>query len=151
MNTISTIDSKSDNAALAQKTLYSVLFSIAFAHLINDLMQSVIPAAYPILKENFSLNFTQIVNYFRIPANGLFIATVIGFYTDKTEALFLSNRYGVHHFWIDFIIDSNSVWMILVQFHLWVLVHRYFIQKRHASLFRFWRKRFGPIHLFSWR
>jgi FSR family fosmidomycin resistance protein-like MFS transporter len=59
MNTISTIDSKSDNAALAQKTLYSVLFSIAFAHLINDLMQSVIPA-YPILKENFSLNFTQI-------------------------------------------------------------------------------------------
>jgi FSR family fosmidomycin resistance protein-like MFS transporter len=60
MNTISTIDSKSDNAALAQKTLYSVLFSIAFAHLINDLMQSVIPAAYPILKENFSLNFTQI-------------------------------------------------------------------------------------------
>jgi FSR family fosmidomycin resistance protein-like MFS transporter len=56
MNTISTIDSKSDNAALAQ-TLYSVLFSIAFAHLINDLMQSVIPAAYPILKENFSLNF----------------------------------------------------------------------------------------------
>jgi hypothetical protein len=52
MNTISTIDSKSDNAALAQKTLYSVLFSIAFAHLINDLMQSVIPAAYPILKEN---------------------------------------------------------------------------------------------------
>jgi hypothetical protein len=43
MNTISTIDSKSDNAALAQKTLYSVLFSIAFAHLINDLMQSVIP------------------------------------------------------------------------------------------------------------
>jgi hypothetical protein len=33
----------------------------------------------------------------------------IGFYTDKTEALFLSNRYGVHHFWIGFIIDSNSV------------------------------------------
>jgi FSR family fosmidomycin resistance protein-like MFS transporter len=58
MNTISTIDSKSDNAALAQKTLYSVLFSIAFAHLINDLMQSVIPAAYRFL--TFSLNFTQI-------------------------------------------------------------------------------------------
>jgi FSR family fosmidomycin resistance protein-like MFS transporter len=58
MNTISTIDSKSDNAALAQNSLFG--FSIAFAHLINDLMQSVIPAAYPILKENFSLNFTQI-------------------------------------------------------------------------------------------
>jgi hypothetical protein len=54
------------------------------------------------------LNFTQIVNYFRIPANGLFIATVIGFYTDKTEALFLAIG-SVHHFWIGFIIDSNSV------------------------------------------
>jgi FSR family fosmidomycin resistance protein-like MFS transporter len=31
--------------------------------------------------------------------------------------------------------------MILVQFHLWVLVHRYFIQKRHVAFFRFWRKR----------
>jgi FSR family fosmidomycin resistance protein-like MFS transporter len=51
MNTISTIDSKSDNAALAQKTLYSVLFSIAFAHLINDLMQSVIQLCTRFLKK----------------------------------------------------------------------------------------------------
>jgi FSR family fosmidomycin resistance protein-like MFS transporter len=49
MNTISTTDIKSENPALAQKTIYSVLFSIAFAHLLNDLMQSVIPATYPIL------------------------------------------------------------------------------------------------------
>jgi FSR family fosmidomycin resistance protein-like MFS transporter len=45
MNTISTIDSKSDNAVLAQKTLFGFVF-YRFAHLINDLMQSVIPAAY---------------------------------------------------------------------------------------------------------
>jgi FSR family fosmidomycin resistance protein-like MFS transporter len=44
MNTISTIDSKSDNAALAQKNFIRFCF-LAFAHLINDLMQSVIPAA----------------------------------------------------------------------------------------------------------
>jgi FSR family fosmidomycin resistance protein-like MFS transporter len=48
MNTISTIDS--DNAVLAQKTLFFGFVFIA-AHLINDLMQSVIPAAYPILKK----------------------------------------------------------------------------------------------------
>jgi FSR family fosmidomycin resistance protein-like MFS transporter len=78
-------------------------------------MQSVIPAAYPILKENFSLNFTQIVNYFRIPANGLFIATVYRFYTDKTEALFLAIG-GVHHFWIGLLSIATQFWMILVQF-----------------------------------
>jgi hypothetical protein len=48
------------NPVLAQKTVYSILFSIAFAHLLNDLMQSVIPASYPILKDNFNLSFTQI-------------------------------------------------------------------------------------------
>jgi FSR family fosmidomycin resistance protein-like MFS transporter len=84
LNTISTIDSKSDNAVLAQKTLYSVLFSIAFAHLINDLMQSVIPAAYPILKENFSLNFTQIgLITFVYQLTASLLQPFIGFYTDK--------------------------------------------------------------------
>jgi FSR family fosmidomycin resistance protein-like MFS transporter len=50
MNTISTIDSKSDNAALAKNSLFGFVF-YAFAHLINDLMQSVIPAAYLFLKK----------------------------------------------------------------------------------------------------
>jgi FSR family fosmidomycin resistance protein-like MFS transporter len=68
---------------LAQKTLYSVLFSIAFAHLINDLMQSVIPAAYPILK-NFSLNFTQIgLITFVYQLTASLLQPFIGFYTDK--------------------------------------------------------------------
>jgi hypothetical protein len=90
MNTISTIDSKSDNAALAQKTLYSVLFSIAFAHLINDLMQSVIPAV-PILKENFSLNFTQIgLITFVYQLTASLLQPFIGFIQIKTEALFLA-------------------------------------------------------------
>jgi FSR family fosmidomycin resistance protein-like MFS transporter len=39
------------------------------------------------------------------------------------------------------IIDSNSVLDDTGGSFLWVLVHRYFIQKRHASLFRFWRER----------
>ena len=45
---------------LAQKTVYPILFSIAFAHLLNDLLQAVIPAAYPILKDSYQLTFTQI-------------------------------------------------------------------------------------------
>ena len=34
---------------LAQKTVYSILFSISFAHLLNDLIQAIIPSIYPIL------------------------------------------------------------------------------------------------------
>jgi FSR family fosmidomycin resistance protein-like MFS transporter len=42
---------------------------------------------------------------------------------------------------------ATQFWMILVAVSLVVLVHRYFIQKRHASLLGSGGKRFGPIHL----
>lgn len=73
-----------DGSVLVQKTVYSVLFSIAFAHLLNDLMQAVIPATYPILKDNFNLNFTQvglITFVFQLTAS--LLQPFIGFYTDK--------------------------------------------------------------------
>ena len=46
--------------AAGHKTVYSVLFAIGFAHLLNDMMQSVIPAVYPLLKEKFDFSFAQI-------------------------------------------------------------------------------------------
>ena len=44
----------------AQNTTFAVLFAIAFSHLLNDMMQSLIPAIYPNLKADFHLNFAQI-------------------------------------------------------------------------------------------
>ena len=69
---------------LAQKTVYSILFSISFAHLLNDLLQSVIPAAYPILKDSFELSFTQIgliTLSYQLAAS--ILQPFVGFYTDK--------------------------------------------------------------------
>jgi MFS transporter, FSR family, fosmidomycin resistance protein len=37
-----------------------ILAAISVAHMLNDIMQSVIPAIYPILKDDFALSFTQI-------------------------------------------------------------------------------------------
>ncbi len=37
-----------------------VLISLSFCHMLNDLMQSLIPALYPMLKQQFHLNFTQV-------------------------------------------------------------------------------------------
>ena len=122
MNTISTTDTKSENPGLVQKTIYSVLFSIAFAHLINDLMQSVIPAAYPILKENFNLNFTQIgLITFVYQLTASLLQPFIGFYTDKKPKPY-SLAIGMV-----FNISSGSV---------------------PRRFFRLWgKKRFGAIHL----
>jgi FSR family fosmidomycin resistance protein-like MFS transporter len=41
-------------------TTFAVLFAISFSHLLNDMMQSLIPAIYPNLKADFHLSFAQI-------------------------------------------------------------------------------------------
>ncbi|MCI9245125.1 MAG: MFS transporter [Alistipes sp.] len=48
------------SAARVQGTAFVVLFVIGFAHLLNDMIQSVVPAVYPLIKEKFGLSFAQI-------------------------------------------------------------------------------------------
>jgi FSR family fosmidomycin resistance protein-like MFS transporter len=45
---------------IAHDTSFTVLFAIGFCHLLNDMMQSLLPAIYPTLKSQFHLNFAQI-------------------------------------------------------------------------------------------
>ena len=42
------------------KAIFSVLLAVSFCHLLNDLVQSLIPALYPVLKERFRLDFGQL-------------------------------------------------------------------------------------------
>ena len=44
----------------ASRTAFGILLIISVSHLLNDMIQSVIPAVYPILKEKFGFTFTQI-------------------------------------------------------------------------------------------
>ena len=105
-----------DSGALVQKTVYSVLFSIAFAHLLNDLMQAVIPAAYPILKENFSLSFTQIgLITFVFQLTASLLQPFVGFYTDKKPkpySLVISMLFTIVG--LGLLSIASSFWMILV-------------------------------------
>lgn len=41
-------------------TVYSILFGISLSHMLNDMIQSLIPSIYPMLKDTFALSFTQI-------------------------------------------------------------------------------------------
>jgi FSR family fosmidomycin resistance protein-like MFS transporter len=36
----------------ANSTTFAIILSLSFCHLLNDMMQSLVPALYPILKEN---------------------------------------------------------------------------------------------------
>ncbi len=51
---------KNEASPNAQKTAFAVLFTISLCHLLNDTIQAVIPAVYPILKDEFSLTFAQV-------------------------------------------------------------------------------------------
>ena len=50
----------SDGQLSKSGTIYPVLFMISISHLLNDMMQSLIPAVYPLLKEKFGFTFAQI-------------------------------------------------------------------------------------------
>ena len=51
---------KIEGKASGQKTAFNVLAAISFCHLLNDLVQSLVPALYPILKTTFHLDFGHI-------------------------------------------------------------------------------------------
>ena len=77
-----------DSAALASdiagKTVFSILLSISFSHLLNDTIQSLIPSIYPVVKNSFNLNFTQIgiiTLVFQLMAS--LFQPLIGLYTDR--------------------------------------------------------------------
>ena len=66
------------------KTSFRVLGAISTAHLINDMMQSLIIAIYPILKGEFSLNFTQIgLISLTYQLTASLFQPLVGLYTDR--------------------------------------------------------------------
>jgi len=52
--------SEADVQAPATGTAYPVLFAISFCHVLNDLIQALVPSIYPLLKETYALDFAQI-------------------------------------------------------------------------------------------
>ena len=43
-----------------EKTVFSILFIISISHFLNDMIQSVVPAIYPMIKDKFGLTFAEI-------------------------------------------------------------------------------------------
>ncbi|MDE5648025.1 MAG: MFS transporter [Muribaculaceae bacterium] len=72
-----------------QNTAFRVLLAISVAHLLNDAVQSVIPAIYPILKEEFALTFTQIgLITFVFQMTSSILQPFVGRYADRHPSPF---------------------------------------------------------------
>ena len=68
----------------ATRTAFPILFMLCTCHLLNDMMQSLLPSIYPLLQQNFTLTFSEvglITLVFQVTASML--QPVVGIYTDK--------------------------------------------------------------------
>src|SRR6476620_8382354 len=71
-------------ASLAKAGTFSIVVALSFAHLLNDMMQSLLPAIYPLIKESYGLDFGQIgllTLAFQLTAS--LLQPVVGMYTDR--------------------------------------------------------------------
>ena len=72
-----------------QRTVFPVLLAVSFCHLLNDMIQSLLPAIYPILKGSYGLSFAQIgiiTLTFQLTAS--LLQPVVGLYTDRRPVPF---------------------------------------------------------------
>jgi MFS transporter, FSR family, fosmidomycin resistance protein len=82
--------------AAMEGVAFRVLAALSLCHLINDSLQSVIPAVYPILKTSYHLDFVQIgLITFTSQLTASLLQPVIGFFTDhKPQPFSLSIGMG---------------------------------------------------------
>jgi FSR family fosmidomycin resistance protein-like MFS transporter len=65
-------------------TVFAVLIAISFCHLLNDMMQSLLPAIYPNLKVQFGLSFVQVgLVTFAYQITASLLQPLIGLYADR--------------------------------------------------------------------
>src|SRR3954462_3227050 len=65
-------------------TTFAVLVALSVSHLLNDTIQSLIAAVYPVLKESYGLSFTQIgLITFAFQCTASLLQPLVGQYTDR--------------------------------------------------------------------
>lgn len=68
----------------ADTTMFNILFIIGLCHLLNDAIQAVVPAMFPILEKSMGLSFTQLgIIAFSLNMVSSVLQPVVGFVTDK--------------------------------------------------------------------
>lgn len=71
-------------SASGEHTVLPIILALSFSHLLNDTIQSLLPAIYPMLKANYALTFTQIgLITFTFQGTASLLQPLVGFYTDR--------------------------------------------------------------------
>ncbi|MBV9542152.1 MAG: MFS transporter, partial [Alphaproteobacteria bacterium] len=80
------MNAKTSAPLQVHSTVFAVLFAVGFCHALNDMMQSLLQAIYPNLKQTFELDFARIgivQAVFQVTAS--FLQPLVGYYTDRRQ------------------------------------------------------------------
>jgi MFS transporter, FSR family, fosmidomycin resistance protein len=67
-----------------RQTAFAIIVMVSVSHLVNDIMQSLLTASYPMLKANYGLDFGQIgLLTFTFQVTASLLQPLVGLYTDK--------------------------------------------------------------------
>src|SRR5712671_5854466 len=85
------------DASADEKTIFKVLLAISFCHLLNDTVQSLLPAIYPLLRNTFHLDFGQVgLISFTSTFTASLLQPLVGLYSDRHHrAYFLAMGMGI--------------------------------------------------------
>ncbi len=100
----------------AEGTAVAILIAISFSHLLNDMMQSTLPALYPVLKDNYALDFAEIgVISLVWQVMASLIQPLVGIYTDRRPQPYsLAVAMGFTFAGLILIAFAHSFWMLVI-------------------------------------
>lgn len=106
----------SDSKATLNTPIYPVMIAIGVAHLINDTMQSVVPAMFPLLERDLGLSFTELgIISFVLNMFSSTLQPVVGYVSDKKPMPYalplgmMSSFVGIL-----MLVLAESYWLILI-------------------------------------
>jgi FSR family fosmidomycin resistance protein-like MFS transporter len=98
------------------RTAFAVLLALSFCHLLNDTIQSLLPALYPVLQQNYALSFTQIgLLHFVFQVTASLLQPAVGLYTDRRPMFRLSTAgMGASLIGLVILAFAHHYWALLV-------------------------------------
>ncbi|MFO1142220.1 MAG: MFS transporter [Amaricoccus sp.] len=112
---MATTSSTGAPGAAEARTAFAVLAALSVCHGLNDTIQSLLPAIYPVLQENYLLSFTQIgIIHLVFQCTASLLQPAVGFYTDK-RPMFRLSTFGM---------GASLLGLLILAFatHYWVLL-----------------------------
>jgi FSR family fosmidomycin resistance protein-like MFS transporter len=98
------------------RTAFGILLALSLCHLLNDTIQSLLPALYPVLQQNYALTFTQIgLLHFVFQVTASLLQPAVGIVTDRRPMFRLSTvGMGASLTGLLILAYAGHYWMLLV-------------------------------------